>query len=162
MELTLQLINRTCRSCAHSYKAPEMLESTYGEFLLRGKSGALSYVNAMQDSTFSEVSEASKNSLELRGKQVRDQSRIVHLMFGLTCDPDVDGAHPQIEKRPLCPHCGCDNSDGWVATEPPELIRLDVPPVSHEKWNRLGVSERRALMSSEFKRLSRELDVSHV
>ena len=147
MKMTLHLFKYECSGCGRVYRAPVILQSAYGEFLLRsGGRGTEAYLDAKQDPIYREVSDSVKHHPLAAQLRAIKQGELVQKVFGITCDPDTDGSDFQTWRKPKCPYCGVDKPSRWEATEPPELIEMDLPPITHNQWVKRGASERGALL----------------
>lgn len=140
MAITAHLFNYICVQQGHHYDAPAIPDFSYGEFVMRSKSGRYSvYLNALADPVFDEVAgivKASQLAGNLSDLQITD---VQQKAFGIACDPSPDGSPFQIGKPPQCPICGSNPSESSIAM--PEVM-VDLPVPTHDDWNRLSEREK--------------------
>ena len=152
--MRLHLFEYTCARCARSFKAPELVGG-YGDLLLRSTGlGTESVVFALSDEAFGEVGRLLD---VVGGAEIGSyrQGELVQEIFGITCDPDIDGSRFVVGGKPRCPTCGSHLMQGWRATEPPEIVDIDIPHVSHEKWMKKSLAERIELVRLAFEAAQR-------
>lgn len=147
--MRLHIFKFTCGNCGCEFKSPKMSFDTYGEFLLRSKGGELAYLNAISDPVYQEVDDLLNQLPELQGKSALMLSEFLRKVFGVACDSDTQGNSFSIGGDPVCPSCGDRNISYWEATEPPEYLEQEWPPVTHVKWSSLSDSEKLNLLANE-------------
>lgn len=147
MNKKLQLVKYRCANCDVEFKAPALPPGAYGEFLLRSeRRGALAYVEATSDPVYEEVDRIVKAHPRLLQKNPTAAASILWAVFGIACDPDVDGSSFVVNRMPTCPVCNVDRPSYWEFTEPPEIVDVNVVPVTHARWERLTADERLRLI----------------
>ena len=67
-------------------------------------------------------------------------------IFSVCCDLANDGSSYHIGLLPICPSCGSRDMASWGSTNPPEFSEQDIKPVTHERWNKLTIEEKKALV----------------
>ncbi len=135
-----------CGNCEKEFKSPELLEETYGEFLMRSEKGDVVYLCALDNGVFAEFSDMlKKHSFMLEVKDL-DRATILHSIFGWACDLSADGARYEITQKPVCPRCGKCNIKRWGPTNPLEFTEMYIRPVTHEEWNRLSKDEKQTVV----------------
>ncbi|WP_154662579.1 hypothetical protein [Solimonas flava] len=153
MKAILHIFNYTCGNCGKSFQAPAALHSSYGEFLMRSERGAEAYLNASQDLTYSEISEAIRRHSAVARLKARKQAEVVQAIFSSLCDEDSDGSEFRIGRLPACPYCGATQISHWEATEPPQLVEKELAAVTHKKWDGLSAAEKEAFLNEALSRL---------
>ena len=123
-------------------KVPEVLEYSYGEFLLRKRNDSgMRYLNALEDDVYREVNEILKENF------FQDQSEagdLLQIVFGpVACDPDTDGKPFEMNLWPYCENCSAAEPLSWQMTEPPEFVNIDVPLVKHDLWNSFNPEQKK-------------------
>lgn len=128
-----------CRGCQHWFEHHQMSPSAYGEFLLRSETRRSErYLNGITDPVYQEVDDLLRFETRVRNRSDRERSEVLQSVFGVACDPDTDGDLFQMNLFPRCPDCGADDVETWEATEPPRVVDLEIPPVTHAAWNALS------------------------
>jgi hypothetical protein len=67
-------------------------------------------------------------------------------VFSVACDRDVDRTPFIVGGNPRCPNCGSHEMETWRSTNPPEIVDVDVPHVTHEWWISKTLDDRKALV----------------
>lgn len=120
-------------------------EFTYGEFILRSQGlGSEVYLNAIEDTAFNELNRMIKNNDLTKNMSARERAKILHSVYGITCDEDEDedGTTFQINLDPKCPNCGKHEMTCLDEVRPPVIIDIDIPRVEHKKWNTFMEEEK--------------------
>lgn len=122
--------------------APEVLEYSYGEFLLRKRnSSGIRYLNALEDDVYHEVSEIIK---EFFPDVKFESSDLLQIVFGpVACDPDIDGRPFEMNLWPHCENYNATEPVSWQMTDPPVFVDIEVPLVKHDLWNCLSPQGKR-------------------
>lgn len=142
-----ELVTYTCANCANVFDAPSLGEGTYGEFLLWSKSGHIAHLNAFEDSSYKEVSNFLEQSPKVHRLQPLEKAKVLrHVYGGVACDPDVNGLPFVIDAMPPCPKCGDQQMSSWTFRNPPEIVDVPIPSVTHIRWNALIDSEKQNLV----------------
>jgi hypothetical protein len=94
-------------------------------------------VDTFTDGVFDEVSQLLDRVPGVPALWDNDRGGLVQAVFGVACDPDGDGTPFVIGGKPPVPNCGCHTMASWTAANPPEIVDIDVPHVTHERWSRL-------------------------
>lgn len=136
------LFKYTCKQCGTTYKAPELGPDSYGEFLMRSRSGETVYLNAIADPIYTEVDGLLKKISSVAGLSSVERANIQRKVFGEACDTDSHGNRYSIAIRPKCESCGCCVPSYWEATEPPEYVDLEFSSVTHKEWFSLSEHEK--------------------
>ncbi|SIS53570.1 MAG: hypothetical protein C9355_13035 [Thalassolituus maritimus] len=148
--MKLYLLEYTCSECSQKFKSPTLTGSPYGEFILRSSTpGKIAYLNALIDKTYDEVDEIMKSSG--RVYNIYDLYKVYSYS---ACDPDENGNLYEIGKNPTCPNCGSLDVENWIGTYPEEFIDIDVPYLSHEKWNIKDKSEKTSIIIDKMNKMN--------
>lgn len=144
-----ELVTYACASCANVFDASSLGEGAYGEFLLWSKSGQVAYLNAFEDSTYKEVSNFLERNPKTHGLQPLEKAKILrHIYGGVACDPDENGLPFEIDALPPCQKCGFQKMLSWTFKNPPEIVEVPIPSVTHIRWNSLIASEKKDLVET--------------
>lgn len=151
--MKLQLVMYTCASCRSVFDAPALPNGAYGEFLLWSRHGELAYLNAFVDTSLKEVDNFLSHSSPLKNRSPLDRSKILHRVYGrVACDVDERGAPFEINAYPPCPSCGNSIAASWELKDPPRLVAIVVPPVTHRRWSSLSDSQKEEWLNIELVR----------
>jgi hypothetical protein len=145
--MKLHIFVYTCKDCLTSYQAPELSLNSYGEFLMRSVNGQVVYLNALSDPVFEEMNELLHEVCEQNSLDEFQYADLIHNIFGLACDLDSEGNEYSTDNQPNCPNCGCNDPSSWDEVYPPELIELNLPIVTHNRWLKLTKFEKLNLVS---------------
>lgn len=123
-------------------KAPQVLEYSYGEFLLRKRNGsAIRYLNALEDNAYGEVKKIVRENFSDDKFELTD---LVQIAFGpAACDADTDGKPFEMNLWPYCENCKNEQPSSWQMTDPPEFVEMNIPSVEHYLWNSLNLDQRK-------------------
>ncbi len=146
--MRLQIYRFICGTCRKWFDSPQIGEIVYGEFLLRSESGETRFLNAIDDRVFEEVDQILLDDYRVRSLDNFKRSDLLNEVIGIACDPDRTGNVFRIGKPTQCVHCGSGNIIGCESVEPVRCIEMEIPPVTHEKWNHLSNDEKRKQLSS--------------
>lgn len=148
--MKLELVTYTCGDCAFSFDAASLGETAYGEFLLWSKNAEIAYLNAFTDGTYKSVDRLLLAIPEIAGLNPLLRSEILQEIYGrLACDFDSKGDFFQISGLPPCPACGSQNITSWRFKNPPEVVEIDIPPVSHKRWEGLSDLQRKIFLNEQ-------------
>ncbi|MBJ7277286.1 MULTISPECIES: hypothetical protein [Marinobacter] len=149
--MKLHLYIYHCENCSCHFKAPEVPSFSYGEFLLRSKKqGIERYLNAFEDSTYSELNNLLKLNPRMTNHKPIQQANVFRKVYGpVVCDPDQYGNAFGIGLSPICPKCGSQRMASWEATDPLEPHIEDIPKVTHVAWNSMGEDEKEKKLDKE-------------
>ena len=146
--MKLQIFIYECARCGHRVEALSVPGGGYGIFLLRTRSsGELAYLDAFADAVFSEAESILLEAPTFANKDSFERARLLHALFGLTCDRAASGEQYQVAAHPWCPKCGSSEMN-WAASEPPRLEEVNLAPVSHDYWSSLPSAAKRALLNT--------------
>jgi ribosomal protein S27AE len=137
----------TCAKCANTFDAPELNPYSYGKFLMRSSSGSTVYLDALQDDTYKEIDNFLLSQEKIRSLNDNDRSEILQRIYGIiACDRDKDGNYFVIGAHPACPNCGAQEMASWEFKQPPEIIDIMIPNVTHKYWSSLNKQEKEAII----------------
>lgn len=146
--MKIPLAKYVCEICDAAFEAPMLGESRYGEFLLWSSSGDVAYLNAFQDKTYQEVADLIAAQSEILKRDSFKAAEVLQNIFGpLACDPDRTGAPFVIGAHPPCKKCKRGRVASWEMIDPPKIVDLDIPSVTHKRWDRLTDREKAAAVS---------------
>ncbi|MCX7122036.1 MAG: hypothetical protein NTZ67_09760 [Gammaproteobacteria bacterium] len=153
--MKLHLYYYECNNCKNIFKSPQLSGNPYGEFLMRSTAGDIVYLDSFKDKVFDEIETFFKKTAKADQLQ---NTAFFQEIFSVVCDVDYDGFVYRIRQKPPCPKCGKINIGHWGPTNPPEIIDVDVPIVTHEKWNKLSESEKKSRINDAIEKLSKNKD----
>jgi len=128
---------------SHKFDSFALPEDSYGEFLLWSANGENSYLDAVSDKTYDEVS----NLINSHRSEVRladdDLADILQRVYGqVACDPDSEGAKFSILAHQPCPICGTSKMKSWDYKSPAETVNMEPARVTHKVWAKLSETEK--------------------
>ncbi len=133
-----------CKNCDSKFKALDIHEGAYAEFILRnGKGDQLRHLNAIDDSSYDEVAQILECCEHVSTLSENQQSDLLQHIFGVACDPANDGSEFQIDNKPKCPSCDSVNTILCGPTNPVETEEIDILPVEHTIWNQITTLEKK-------------------
>jgi hypothetical protein len=95
------------------------------------------------DNVFSEVEDLVYSQFpELKRDPSKAGEIIQHIFGPVACDPDDGGLPFAIDASPPCKRCGSTNTKSRGFVDPPKIFEMNIPPVTHERWNRLTEQEK--------------------
>lgn len=146
--MKLELAKYKCACCASTFEAAEIVSNSYGEFLLRSRSGAVMHLDAFEDKTYEELDQLLATHEKVAGLGAFDRAKILRRVYGeVACDWDDVGNPFVLGAHPVCPVCGSQEMTYWEFKEPPELVDVEVEAVTHNRWNSLSRNERLGLVA---------------
>jgi hypothetical protein len=139
-----------CGSCRHWFEHHQMTPVVYGEFLMRSETRRTErYLNAITDPVYEEVDRLLRFETRVGSRSERERAEILQSLFGVACDPDEDGGLFQMNLLPRCPDCGAEEIADYASTEPPRIVDLEIPHVTHDQWNALNQAEKLRVLENE-------------
>jgi len=151
--MKLQKYIYQCEACQNKFEAPELLGEPYGEFLVRTEKGETSYLHAISDSVFKEVSVYLRDNPILSDMDRVSRARVLHEIFGIACDLSIGGYEYKIGGNPVCPRCHSNRMYSWEPIYPPEILDIDIPLVTHLNWNKLTNDEKQSRIENALKQI---------
>jgi len=142
-----------CSGCKNPKNFIYLSDFSYGQRLILINEGMeYAYINLIEDKIYDEYEESAKiilqeNSIELVNDVI---NAFINETFGITCD-EINGHKvdfAQVQEK--CFYCGSTEFDRNMI-EPESLVEIDVPLISHEKWNILNREEKEELVKTELK-----------
>ncbi|GIH07105.1 hypothetical protein Rhe02_51720 [Rhizocola hellebori] len=141
--MRFQLATYRCDPNGHLFRAPTILGG-HGVFLARSSGeGDLAYVDAVSDDAFGDLRSILRGIPTFMQLHELERGKVVQDLFSITCDYDSQGAPYVLNRDPCCIHCSDCNVRFIEATDPPEFVDIDVPEVSHGRWDSMSVTDRR-------------------
>ncbi len=145
--MKLELVTFECGNCGRRFEAPALNPYAYGEFLLRSAGGSLAYLNALDDTTYSEVDNLLATIPGTAQLTPLSRADVLQSVYGeLACDPDATGAPFSITQPPTCPQCGARRPSWFEHPEPAPIVDVEVAPVTHGRWAALSRTEKLAAL----------------
>jgi hypothetical protein len=144
----LQNYEYKCQCCGHQFKAPSLIGTPYGEFLLRSLHGDIAYLLAIDSQHFEAIKQMVKNDPRLISISSLGRAKVLHEIFGLTCDFAPDGSRYKIGRSPACPNCDSLESLNIGAVDPAEIIEMSIPAVTNLNWDTFDEESRKAVIDS--------------
>lgn len=149
--MNLHLFEYACKPENRRFTAPQIVGG-YGVFLLRSEAeGREAYVEALADDTFGEVGRLVDVSPRASGLSEWRRAELTQAVFSVASDPAADGTPYVLSRNPRCPFCGSHDVEFVQATEPPQFVEAELPPVTHRRWSTLPTDERRRLVDTALK-----------
>lgn len=153
--MKLELVRYTCGACDTTFKAPEIPNGAYGDFLLRSETDDMRYLAALTDKTYDEVDRIMLERADIAGKNARERAKILQFIYGpVACDPDGSGNVYKIGRHPKCPSCSGQSISSWEFIEPPDFVNLDILPVTHVSWDGFSSDEKKHAVFAQLDRLA--------
>lgn len=145
--MKLELVHYICAADGKSFDALEIPEFSYGDFLLRTKSGELAYLDGPNDETYDKVGQMLSSNRRTSGLSRNSQASVLQSIFGeLACDPTPSGEFFSITGKPNCPACNSQEMESWEFTG--KMVDVTVPKVSHFKWSSLSRIDMEARLTA--------------
>ncbi len=140
--MKLQRATYVCAQCGSRFPSGEIVGG-YGTLLLRSEgAGRAGVVETSADPAFEEISQLTSQLPLAKDLSERKRGDLVRFAFGTTADRDADGSRYRTGAPPHCPVCGSSRIADWQMDEPPAFLEVDLPPVSHHRWDRLSDEEK--------------------
>ncbi len=148
--VNVRVLRAECRVCSDQFETIEIPDFVYGERLLRTADGKdTAFVHCLEDPVFSEVGEIVDELLQnFLSEQERTQK--FDEVFGAACDP-LEGKPIDATMRPVCLKCGSEDILRFDY-DPPKTAEVLLPVVTHERWLRMGQSEKKETLRSRIRR----------
>lgn len=147
IKMKLQNYTFECAPCGCSFKSPDLLDGSYGEFILRSKTGEMAYLYSPDCQVFNEFSDMLAQHPWIANMNLSDKAKVLHQFFGWACDLAPDGTAYSINQRPICPQCGACNFKHWGPTIPFEDVNMDPPSLSYNKWRAMTQENKKHLIN---------------
>lgn len=142
-----------CSKCKKPKNFLYLSDFSYGErFLFINDGKEYAFINLIEDKIYDEYEECvrkilQENSIELKSDML---NIFINETFGITCD-EINGHKVDFfQNQKKCCYCGSIEFDRNMI-EPESLIKIEVPLISHEKWNILNSEEKEKLVKDELK-----------
>lgn len=142
-----------CSKCKKAKSFLYLSDFSYGERLIFTNDG-LEYVfiNLIGDKIYDEYEERVRKILQENSIDIVSEmlDNFINETFGITCD-EISGHKVDFsQKQKKCCYCGSTEFDRNMI-EPESLIEIEIPLISHEKWNTLNNEEKEKLIKDELK-----------
>lgn len=142
-----------CKKCNRPKAFLYLSDFSYGQKLLfLNNATEYAFINLIEDEYFSNYADIVKkilleNSIEFTKDMIND---FVNETYGVTCDwingQEVDFS----QKQKKCSFCGSTEFERNMI-EPESLIEIEVPLISHIKWESISEEERVKIVMDELK-----------
>ncbi|MFD0896051.1 hypothetical protein KBB96_09905 [Luteolibacter ambystomatis] len=142
----------TCASCGTEFKASGVPEMSYGEFVLRTKSGEESYLEAIGNPAFNEVWKLVESHPSLAHTDPNRLGEITQKIFGPVCDLSPTGQIFHVGIPPACPICSSHKMASWRESRPLQLS--PIPSATQNRWESLDESKKAAVIDEAIRDLS--------
>lgn len=150
--LSVELSEGICQTCGGKREVYNLSGFLYGERLLLTEDGKhYVYLNCFDDTAFDEVNLILKGIVENKQMSPEQETECFYRIFGTSCDlvnnVRIDGARTKI----ACLSCGADQLK-MNEKFPPEVIRITLPEVTHDLWDRLDTQIKKETILREFRK----------
>ncbi len=134
--MRLLLVVYRCRKGRHEFKAPLLLDQSYGLLMYRTRTPRrMAVLETIGDPTFDEVAAIIRDD-PTYARLPTDRSRqLIQDIVGAVCDVDENGHAFSVTAEPSCTICGRSNVKYVHDTSPEEFGEFEVPPLTHAKWD---------------------------
>ena len=143
-QFELQVFWNECAQCGLRFETLG-LRGDDRPFIYDDGKGTLQYLDPFSDPVWREARALMESAI---GGPVADfdQAAVFHRLMAETVDPPEGGAPfgSAWEQSP-CPRCGSRKRKAFGPIEPPQFRSMDLPAVSHSRWNALAPDEKRAM-----------------
>lgn len=120
----------------------ELPEGAYGEFLFRKESNEVKYLNAIESAEFKNFGKVIDTLLQDSKISDLGRAKILHETFGIACDKSSNGEEYKITNSPVCRFCQSKKVYSWEPAFPPEVVDVEIAPVTHFHWKELTEKEK--------------------
>lgn len=138
-----------CVNCNWEFISSGISDFSYGEFIMRSRSGYEAYLNANENLAFREVLQIIRNHNLTRGKNLSESGELAQQVFGIACDLSPNFERLYIEKPPICNQCGDSNNLSWGVLEPVRIS--NIPQVSNNVWSRMTGAQKETAVEEELR-----------
>jgi len=141
-----------CSSCGTAFHAAGVPETSYGEFVMRSKSGREVYLEAISNDPFNEVAQMVESHPHMKEMNENESGDVVQKVYTLACDLSPEGEEFFIGLKPVCPCCSSREMASWEEIRPLQLS--NILSVTNTKWLALNDSEKLALVDKVIRNLT--------
>lgn len=148
--MKLAVFDIVCDACDHAFQEADIGPEAYGVFLLRTAAGGeLRVLHAMEDRTYDEVETLLQADARIARLAARHRAAILLEVYGAAaCDPDAFDRSWRIGTHGRCPSCGSGVRRSWELASPAVTLDVDVPHVTHARWDSLSPDRKLARVRS--------------
>ena len=148
MKRKLRVLEYICGGCGCAYRAGQVTGSygTLGFWAETGKYQAV--IDAIGDTLIVAVGAAVRGHPAAWSVDDLTCGAITQRVFARLSDPAPDGSRYSRDTKPACPECGACTPRHWQSREPPELVELEVPDLTHDDWDHRPPAGQAALITA--------------
>lgn len=142
-----------CAECKHKNDFIYISDFSYGERLvLYNKGTKYAYINLIEDKVYNDFIDTVKYVYKKSNTLLSDEEIqvIVNKIFKITCDK-INGKEINFDEKRKCDKCGNDKFEGMLV-EPEAIIEVDIPQITHVKWNKLPNDKKMELLIDTMKK----------
>lgn len=150
--LKLTIAHAKCSNCGFERTLYFMSDNSYGQRVVSTKNGCLcAYANLLDEQIIPELFGLSKEVFSCMNIVMTESKmkRIVSNIYGVTCDEISD------EIIDNTPYWKCNNCSNGKMDEDKlfgeQLMEIEMPFVTHKKWNSLNMDEKKQVIIKELK-----------
>ena len=145
------VLHLNCPECRYMGETHRLAGDTYGILLGRTSGNQLTVFDTWKDTHF--FDELSRLRSTLMPKAVEPMlSDCFRKVIGRVCDPSPSGENYDFTGKILCPNCKSSNVMHY-ADEPFRFAEINIPNISHKKWNTFNDDEKAIFMMKELDQL---------
>lgn len=142
-----------CKKCNAKFEVYADGALDYGSRLLESyKNHQLAKAVHGLDPAFEEISGLVRDFLRPLGFSEIQMTRKFDEVFGKICDPAPDGSFYDMSGKVTCLVCQSD-SVSWGPSDPPIFRDIELPHVTHKKWDALNLEQKRKTVEELLKKL---------
>lgn len=137
--------NCKCKKCSAEFCSSGLLEQSYGEFILRSKTGKEAYLMAINDKVYKDFFDMVGQFDKINQLDTFAQVKAKQKLFSITCDPAPDNSIYEIDGLRICPNCESTDVNVYGPANSPKLYKNHIESIEHTRWNLLTVQEKNTL-----------------
>lgn len=148
-EIAVELSIGICKICGSKREIYNLSGFLYGERLLLTEDGKhYAYLNCFDDTAFNEVNTIMKDLVKGNNLTLEQETNCFNKVFGISCDNIKGSKIDSFRIKESCLSCG---SDQLLVSEnyPPDIIKVKLPTVTHDCWNKLDEQSKSKLILNE-------------
>jgi hypothetical protein len=133
------------------FQASGVPETSYGEFVMRSKSGREVYLEAILNAPFNEIAQMVESHPRIKEMNENESGDVVQKVYTVACDLSPEGEEFFIDLKPACPCCSSREMASWEEIYPHQLS--PIPPVTNTRWLALNDLKKSALVDKAIENL---------
>jgi hypothetical protein len=139
------LFKCVCARCDHHFKYPVFVH-VWG-LVMRSPLTGEAVLIEMDGNTMDPELNRITNAMPIcKGRRDHEMGGAGQAVFSAVYDPDPLGEPFVSGADPPCPKCGWTQLADWRSTEPPEMVKVDVPVATHHRWDAMTPEQRKQLV----------------